>query len=81
MTVLQYDIFLKVIPNILSPNEIKFENFSDFHDVDERKKVEISGPDKPDDPPLLVEMRRRIIDIVHELEDIGEFDRHANVKK
>ena len=66
------------MPHILSPNKITLNNFSDLKRVEAKKELEIASPDQPDDHELLREMRRRIIDIIQEFEEIGEFDKHVD---
>ena len=56
--------------NVLSPVQLKSMN---LRHMDAKRHAEIAGPDTPDDHVQLREMRRRILDIVHEFAEKGIF--------
>ena len=61
----------------MSPNEVKLEKFSDLSKMDAKRQSEMSGPDEEGDHELIREIRKRIIDVVHEFQEFGEFEKHV----
>lgn len=65
---------LKVMTNTLSPNEKDLKKLTDLKKATKLLEIEIGGPDKEDDHPDILEIRRRCIDMVKEFEQDGMFD-------
>ena len=59
---------LGVMANVLSPRQVKFKKFTDMNKMNEKRHEEITGSD---DHPALVEIRRRMMDIVYEFDQYG----------
>ena len=64
---------LLVMPNVISPNQRKMDTMADFNAMNRERKEDIASPDKEDDHPMIKEIRRRTLDIVHEFAEIGAF--------
>ena len=60
------------MPNVVSPNQRQMETLSEFREMNDQRHREIGGPDKDDDHKDIREIRRRILDLVHEFADLGK---------
>jgi hypothetical protein len=54
------------MPNVLSPNEIVWGNWDSFSKLNRKREIEIGGLPTPEDHPMVIEIRRRLVGIVLE---------------
>ena len=57
--------------SVLNPRPLKFETMADFKILDDYKKKVISAKDDPEDPEMMLELRRRLIGFVEDMRDFG----------
>ncbi|XP_065656068.1 uncharacterized protein LOC136081805 [Hydra vulgaris] len=62
---------LTIMPNVLSPFQIDFGGWRSISELNKKREREIGGAPKPDDHPMVREIRRRVLGIVLEAEEIG----------
>ena len=63
------------MPAVLATGKIMMDTMAQADAASKELKKRISDPDSDDDHPNTRELRRRIIDIILELNDEGEFDK------
>ena len=56
---------------MLSPNERTISTFREFRNLDKARHADIAGPDTEDDPPMITEIRDRIVGMVKEFAELG----------
>lgn len=54
---------------MLSPYPITLKSFRDFNRMAEKRHKEIASPDQPDEHPNILEIRKRLIEFIHELDE------------
>ena len=61
------------MPNVLSPNQIIMDGLAAISRVNQKREEEIGGDPKPDDHPMLVEIRRRLVGTILEAAEVNFF--------
>lgn len=62
----------EVLPNVLSPEALSLSNFRAFQALKLKRENEIAGePTNENDKYEILEVRRRLVDIVEEAAEIG----------
>ena len=59
------------MPNVLSPNDRKLDTFKDYKNLSKARHEDIAGEDGEDDPRMIKEIRKRIVDMAREFEKLG----------
>lgn len=54
------------MPNVLSPYQINMDGWNFMNRINRKRELEIGGDPSPDDHPMILEIRRRIIGVVLE---------------
>ena len=54
------------MPNVLSPNLVSTEGLNWIGEMNRKREREIGGQPDPEDHPMILEIRRRIVEIVLE---------------
>ena len=56
---------------VLNPNEMKMESLADLRKFEKYRNKKIPAKDIPEDHPMLLEIRRRLIGAVEDLNEFG----------
>ena len=56
---------------MLNPNEMKMERLADLGVFEKYRTKKIPAKDIPEDHPMLLEIRRRLIGAIEDLNDLG----------
>ena len=59
------------MPNVLSPNQISLDGLDAMSKLNRKREEEIGGDPKPDDHPMVIEIRRRLVEFVLEAAEIN----------
>ncbi len=57
--------------SILNPHPEAFQTFGDINKAEKYRRNEIPAKDKPEDHPMILEIRRRLIGATEELHECG----------
>ena len=60
---------------MLSARERKFNTFAEFRDMSRGRHLDIAAPDKDEDHPMVREIRKRLLEMVQDLEEGGFMDK------
>lgn len=62
------------MPNVLSPNQVHVFTLRQFKDLNEKSRREIASPDAPEDHENIREIRKRLVELVREFDELGMLD-------
>ena len=62
---------LCTMPNMLCPRQRKVDTLADFRAITADRHSDIAARDQEDDHPMIREIRKRILECLHELNDKG----------
>ncbi|XP_047138395.1 uncharacterized protein LOC105848773 [Hydra vulgaris] len=62
---------LTIMSNVLSPFQIDFGGWRSIAEITKKHEREVGGAPKPDDHPMIREIRRRVLGLVLEAEEVG----------
>ena len=63
------------MPTIMTPTELDMSGgLRAMVDLEKVRKKDMQGPDKADDHPHITEIRDRLVDLIHEMDDLKMFD-------
>ena len=60
-----------VLSNVLCPSKREVETFSDFRRMFDEIEENLIAPESDDDHPMVKEIRRRTIEAVEEMDELG----------
>ena len=60
-----------VLSNVLCPSKRELETFSDFRRMFDEIEENLIAPESDDDHPMVKEIRRRTIEAVEEMDELG----------
>ena len=69
----KYHLSLQTMPNVLSPNQVSLDSLDAISRLNRKREEEIGGDPKPDDHPMLVEIRRRLVGTILEAAEVNFF--------
>ena len=58
------------MPNVLSPNQRVLTTLSEMRQMDRERDLDIATPAKDDDHPMIKEIRRKLVEMVHEFVEL-----------
>ena len=62
---------LIVMSNVLNPNQIELETFSGFRKMLKGREEDLLAPDSEEDHPMIREIRRRTVEAIEEMDELG----------
>ena len=62
---------LIVMGNVLNPNQIELETFSGFRKMLKGREEDLLAPDSEEDHPMIREIRRRTVEAIEEMDELG----------
>jgi hypothetical protein len=55
-----------MMPNVLSPNQMEMKGMSALKKMHRKRMLEIAGAPDPNDDPIILEIRRRLVGLILE---------------
>jgi hypothetical protein len=64
---------LQTMPNVLSPHEISLDGWNWMSRLNRKRMLDIGGAPDPEDHPIVLEIRRRLVGMVLESAELNLF--------